>query len=241
MAARLASGEIDGFCVTAPWNALAVAEGTGEIMIYAAEIWRVGPDKVFGVTADWAERHPRTLQALLRGLLRAALWCDDPANRAELGVILAGEIYLDAPVEIVSQSLTGAPPYAQGEPGEASLDYMIYHRYAASFPWRSHAVWFLTQMLRWGQIGPEVDILATAEAVYRPDLFRLAAAELGESAPLVDEKVEGAHAERWRLDEAGPVSIDMAPDLFFDGRLFDAAQPQRYAASFDIGRLGRSD
>ena len=241
MAARLASGEIDGFCVTAPWNALAVAEGTGEIMIYAAEIWRVGPDKVFGVTADWAERHPRTLQALLRGLLRAAVWCDEPGNRAELGSILAGEAFLNAPVEIVSQSLTGAPPYALGEPGEVSLDYMIYHRYTASFPWRSHAIWFLTQMRRWGQIGPEVDITATAEAVYRPDLFRQAASELGEAAPLVDEKVEGAHAEPWRLDEAGPASIDMAPDLFFDGRLFDAAQPERYAASFEVGRLGHRD
>jgi len=237
MAARLASGEIDGFCVTAPWNALAVAEGNGEIMIYAAEIWRVGPDKVFGVTADWAERHPHTLQALLRALLRAAVWCDEPGNRAELGALLAGETYLNAPVEIVSQSLTGAPPYAPGEPGEVTLDYMIYHRYAASFPWRSHAVWFLTQMLRWGQIGRDVDIAATAEAVYRPDLFRPAAAAVGDPAPLVEEKVEGAHATAWILDEA-TAPIRMAPDLFFDGRRFDAAQPQRYAAGFEIGRVG---
>ena len=235
MAERLASGEIDGFCVTAPWNAQAVADGTGEIMIYAAEIWRVGPDKVFGVTADWAERYPATLQALLRALLRASAWCDEPDNRAELGVILAGDDYLKAPVELVSQSLVGSPPYALGAPGEASLDYVIYHRYAASFPWRSHAVWFLTQMRRWGQIGPEVDIGRVADAVYRPDLFRTAASALGEPAPLVDEKVEGAHAEPWRLDEATQ-PIRMAPDLFFDGRLFDAGQPERYAAGFEIGR-----
>lgn len=237
MAARLASGEIDGFCVTAPWNALAVAEGTGEIMIYAAEIWRVGPDKVLGLTTDWAERHPNTLQALLRALLKAAAWCDEPANRAALGAILAGADYLDIPVEVVRQSLIGSPPYAQGEPGEASLDYVIYHRYAASFPWRSHAVWFLSQMLRWGQIGPEVDIPAIAEQVYRPDLFRIAAARAASPAPLVDEKVEGAHAGPWRLDEATS-PIRMAPDLFFDGRLFDAAQPRRYAESFEIGRRG---
>ena len=237
MAERLASGEIDGFCVTAPWNAQAVADGTGEIMIYAAEIWRVGPDKVFGVTADWAGRYPATLQALLRALLRASAWCDEPANRAELGAILAGDDYLRARVEVVSQSLVGSPPYALGEPGEASLDYVIYHRYAASFPWRSHAVWFLTQMRRWGQIGPEVDIGRVADAVYRPDLFRTAASALGEPAPLVDEKVEGAHAEPWWLDEATQ-AIRMAPDLFFDGRLFDAAQPERYAAGFEIGRAG---
>lgn len=240
MAARMALGEIDGFCVTAPWNALAVAEGSGEIMIYASEIWRVGPDKVFGVTADWAARHPETLQALLRALLRAAMWCDESVNRAELGAILAGDKYLRAPVDVVRQSLVGSPPYAPGEPGEASLDYIIYHRYAASFPWRSHAVWFLTQMLRWGQIDAAIDIQAVAEAVYRPDLFRLAAAQLGEPSPLVDEKVEGAHIAPWQLDEASR-PIRMAPDLFFDGRLFDAAQPERYARSFEIGRLKSSD
>ena len=235
MAERLASGEIDGFCVTAPWNALAVAQGTGEIVTYASEIWRVGPDKVLGLTADWAARRPNTLQAVLRALLRAAAWCDEPDNRAELGSILAGADYLDAPVEVIRQSLLGSPPYSAGEPGEASLDYVIYHRYAANFPWRSHAVWFLTQMLRWGQIGAEVDIAAVAEAVYRPDLFRPAAAAIGDPAPLVEEKVEGAHAAPWMLDEATS-PIRMAPDLFFDGRLFDAAQPQRYAAGFGIGR-----
>ena len=234
MAARLASGEVDGFCVTAPWNALAVAQGNGEIMTYASEIWRVGPDKVLGLTAEWAERHPETLQAVLRALLRAAVWCDEPRNRAELGAILAGPDYLAAPVDVVSQSLVGSPPYAPDEPGEASLDYIIYHRYAASFPWRSHAVWFLTQMLRWGQIGQNVDIAAVAETVYRPDLFRTAAAALGEPAPLVDEKVEGAHAAPWQLDEATQ-PLRMAPALFFDQRLFDATQPRHYARSFQIG------
>jgi nitrate/nitrite transport system substrate-binding protein len=235
MAARLASGEIDGFCVTAPWNALAVAQGTGEIAAYASEIWHVGPDKVLGLTEDWANRNPRTLQALLRALMRAAAWCDEPGNRAELGSILAQPEFLDAPAEVVSQSLVGAPPYGPDEPGEATLDYIIYHRYAASFPWRSHAVWFLTQMRRWGQVGPAVDIGAVAQAVYRPDLYRAAAAALGEPAPLVEEKVEGAHPAPWRLDEA-TTPIAMAPDLFFDGRLFDAAQPERYLAGFSIRR-----
>jgi nitrate/nitrite transport system substrate-binding protein len=235
MAERLASGDVDGFCVTAPWNALAVAQGTGEIVTYASEIWRVGPDKVFGVTADWAERHPATLQAVIRALLQAAAWSDEAANRAELGAMLAGADYLAAPVEVVSQSLTGSPDYAPHEPGEPSLDYIIYHRYAASFPWRSHAVWFLTQMLRWGQIEDTVDIAAAAEAVYRPDLFRTAAAALGAPAPLVEEKVEGAHASAWLLDEA-TTPIPMAPDLFLDGRLFDWAQPQRYASEFEVSR-----
>ena len=95
-------------------------------------------------------------------------------------------------------------------------------------------------MLRWGQIGPDVDVLALSEAVFRPDLFRMAAADLGLPAPLVDEKVEGAHARPWTLDEA-TLPISMAPDLFFDGKVFDAAQPLAYARSFMIGRAAPPD
>jgi hypothetical protein len=236
MAPRLAAGDIDGFCVSAPWNAKSVEDGAGEIMVYASEIWKVGPDKVFGVTERWVDREPAALQAVLRALIQAAAWADEPGNRAELATILAHERYVDAPEKVVSRSLVGSPSYSKEEPGPNSLDYIIYHRYAASFPWRSHAVWFLTQMLRWGQIGPEVDILAAAEAAYRPDLFRQAAADLGVAAPVVDEKVEGLHTAPWTLDEA-TAPIAMAPDVFFDGRRFDAVQPHRYAAGFEINRM----
>lgn len=235
MAARLALGEIDGFCVGAPWNAKAVADGSGEIMIYAADIWRVGPDKVFGLTEAWSQQNPETLQAILRALIQAQAWADEPGNRAELAHLLSHERYVDAPEELIALSLVGSPPYAQGQAGPDSHDYIIYHRYAAGFPWRSHAVWFLSQMSRWGQIGPEVDLLAVAEAVYRPDLYRAAAAQLGAPCPLVDEKVEGLHQAPWTLDEAS-APIPMAPDVFLDGRRFDAAQPDRYVAGFGIRR-----
>lgn len=236
MADRLAAGAIDGFCVGAPWNVQVVTEGRGEILIYAAELWRVGPDKVFGVTEAWAERNPEVLLAVLRALIGAAAWADVPDNRPELAAILAHPRYVDAPEEVVARSLLGSPPYALGEPGPEGLDYLIFDRYAAGFPWRSHAVWFLTQMVRWGQIDPATDIAAAAEAAYRPDLYRAAAADLGAPTPLVDEKVEGLHASAWTLDEA-TAPIAMAPDVFFDGRKFDAAQPLKYAAGFDIGRV----
>lgn len=235
MAALLKSGDIDGFCVSAPWNALAVHEGAGEILIYASELWRVGPDKVFGVAREWGEDHPAALRAVVRALLKAAAWSDVPNNRAPLAAILAQPHYVDAPELVVAQSLVGSPPYSAADPGPASLDYIIYHRYAASFPWRSHALWFLSQMLRWGQIGPEVDLAAVAGAVYQPEIFREAAAEVGEPAPSSDFKIEGGHAEPWILS-GGDAPIAMPPDLFLDGRIFDPASPAAYAAAFEIKR-----
>ena len=236
MAERLAGGEIDGFCVSAPWNAQAVADGRGEIMLYSSELWRVGPDKVYGLTRSWAERNPETLDAVLRALIQAGAWADESENRRELAAMLAHPRYVNAPEDVVALSLLGSPPYAPGEPGPVGQDYINYHRYAASFPWRSHAVWFLTQMMRWGQIPPTTDVAAAAADAYRPDLYRIAAQQLGLPAPIVDEKVEGLHSAPWTLDEA-TAPIAMAPDLFFDGRRFDAAQPEAYARGFEISRL----
>ena len=225
MAARLKSGEIDGFCVGAPWHAVSAVEGAGEIILHASEFWRSGPDKVFAVTEAFAERNPDVLRALIRALIRASAWAESPENRMALAAILAREPYVGAPEAIIRQSL---PSPSRG------AEEIVFHRHAAGFPWRSHALWFLTQMLRWGQIEPEVDITAAARAVYRPDLYRAAASDIGAPAPAVDEKVEGAHAETWTLETAG-APIAMGPDRFFDGRVFDPDRMSAYLRGFEIG------
>jgi len=237
MAGALKAGDIDGFCVTAPWNGLAVAEATGEIMTFASEWWGMGPDKVFGVTRAWAERHPATLRAVLRALLRASAWCDAPQNRPALAALLARREYVGAPEAVVAMSLVGPMPYAAGEAPSDARDYLVFHRNCASFPWTSHALWFASQMVRWGQVGEDVDFAAAA-AVYRPDLFREAAASIGEPAPLADLKTEGSHAAPWSLaTNAG--AVPMAPDRFSDGGVFDPAAPLDYARGFAIRRPAR--
>jgi ABC-type nitrate/sulfonate/bicarbonate transport system substrate-binding protein len=223
-AEQLRSGLIDGFCVGAPYGVQAAALGFGEILVYASEIWGAGPDKVLGVAERWATANPETLQALLRALIRAAQWADARENREELAGLLARPEYVGLPKEVVEPLLPNGP------------ESVVYHRGAAGFPWRSHAAWFLSQMLRWGQMGPEVDLAAAVREVYRPDLYRTAAAALGLPAPAEDAKIEGAHAEAWVLATGG-AEIAMAPDRFCDGRLFDPAQPLLdYAAGFAITR-----
>ncbi len=222
MAAQLRAGEIDGFCVGAPWNAVSVAEGAGEILIHATEFWRGGPDKVFAVTADWAKRNPEVLLALVRSLMQAAAWADDPDNRDELAALLARPDYVGVPARVVRQSLDG----------------VTFYRNAANFPWRSHALWFLTQMRRWGQIGPDVDLAAVAQAVYQPDLYRRAAADIGVPAPAIDAKIEGGHIEPWVLTGIGG-AIPMEPDRFIDNRIFDPAGAQDYVSAFEVVRTRR--
>jgi nitrate/nitrite transport system substrate-binding protein len=231
---KLAAGEIDGFCVTAPWNGLAVSEGIGEIMLYASEWWGATPDKVFGLARGWAERRPKTVRALMRALLRAAAWADAPEHRAEVAALLSRPEFVGAPEAVLRLSLLGSPPLAPGRPGDSSADYIVFHRYAASFPWRSHALWFLTQMIRWGQAPRSADFAAAA-AVYDPDLLREVAAEVGQTAPTIDMKTEGGHRRPWTLEQA-TAPLSMAADAFFDAAAFDPSQPLAYVDAFALAR-----
>ena len=165
MAAQLRSGEIDGFCVGAPWNAVAEADGSGEIMVRTRELWPGKPDKVLGVAAAFAEREPRALQALLRALVKAAAWADAPQNRPALARLLAQPQYVGQPEPVLARSLVDSPGA------------LVFHAEGANLPSLEEAAWILAQMRRWGQIDSGVDLAGTAAAVYRPDLYRLAEAE----------------------------------------------------------------
>jgi ABC-type nitrate/sulfonate/bicarbonate transport system substrate-binding protein len=219
IAARLKSGEIDGFCVGAPWSDLCQAESGARVVLEAASFWPGGPDKALGLSKPWADREPRQALDLVRALIRAALWCDAPENAVELAMLLSKREHLDAPASLIARS----------------LGQIRFARHAALHPWRSHAAWIASQMLRWRQLDPATTPEA-ALACYRPDLFRAAASDAGFNAPLADSKLEGAHGEPWALAGArGPVP--MAADSILGGTPFDPESPAAYAASFDISRL----
>jgi ABC-type nitrate/sulfonate/bicarbonate transport system substrate-binding protein len=233
MVANLRSGDIAGYCVGEPWNEHAVAEGVGHALVTDYEIWNNKPEKVLGVNLEWAERNPNTHRALLMALLEAARWLDRPEHRLEVAALIAGRAYVDAPLDVVKMSMIGSFQYSPDEPPVPRPDFNVFYRYAATFPWRSHAVWFITQMYRWGQLEEPVDIRKTAEAVYRPDLYREATAALGLPCPAVDDKSEGRHAEPWALTD-GTEPIAMGPDRFLDGAVFDPGDPCGYLRGFGL-------
>jgi ABC-type nitrate/sulfonate/bicarbonate transport system substrate-binding protein len=170
MVAALAAGEIDGFCAGAPWGAVATEQGIGHTIMLTSAIWQDHPEKCFAVTADWAERQPDGLQAVLRALLRAQLYCDDPGNAEEIAQLLAAPERMG----IVGVSVAALRASLPGAALDSGVDISRFSG-AASVPRREHAAWFLDQMARWGRFGAEVDRAALAHAVYRPDLYERAA------------------------------------------------------------------
>ena len=180
--AYLSGGVIDGYCVGEPWNQQSEALGIGRIALTGPDIWKGMPEKVLGTTESWAANNPQTLKALIKALIEACLWLDEPANRAEAARILSSPRYLNMPAEVMSRTLD-------------LPDFHVFQRNAANFPWRSHADWFLAQMVRWKQAPADTDIKAVADRVYRTDIYRAAARDMGVDCPDVDRLPPGGHGE----------------------------------------------
>ncbi|MDR3517768.1 MAG: CmpA/NrtA family ABC transporter substrate-binding protein [Azospirillaceae bacterium] len=207
----LESRRIIGFCAGAPWGDVAARAGAGATIATSHHVWRNAPEKAFALRESWVRDNPGALSGVLRALLRAAKFCDAPENSAYTAALLSRREYLDVDSHAILSSLPG---------GGRSDTTSVFYRFAATFPWRSHALWFLTQMARWGLIDTAVSRRDLAFQVYRPDLYRAALEPTGEPVPLIDTKREGEHREPWTLP-AAPTPIAMAADPFCDGAIFD--------------------
>ncbi len=179
----LQSGQIAGFCAGAPWGEIAVREGAGAPVATSDDIWRNAPEKAFAVRAGWAQENPDALNGAIRALARAAQFCDAPENASYTGALLSRHRFLNVDSHAILSSL----------PGGAVVQRNVsrFWRNAATFPWRSHAAWFLSQMARWNLIDHRTDRAQLAARVYRPDLYREAMAPVGVNVPVADTKPEG--------------------------------------------------
>ncbi|WP_295558155.1 CmpA/NrtA family ABC transporter substrate-binding protein [uncultured Hyphomicrobium sp.] len=226
MADALASATIDGYCVGEPWSTAAAKAGLGHIATVKAALWRSSPEKVLGVVANWANQEPEALTALLRALCRSAEWCAAARNHRELAEILAARAFIDRPAEWMLHGLSGELDVGGGEIRRAE-DFFVPFAKAATFPWKSHALWFYSQMVRWGQVAHTSEQAAIARETYRPDIYRSALKPLGIALPSANAKVEGALVAPTPVGSAG-ASLTLGPDGFFDGALFDPDQLDAY-------------
>ncbi|MDO3383354.1 CmpA/NrtA family ABC transporter substrate-binding protein [Gilvimarinus algae] len=230
MPSTMEAGTIYGYCVGEPWNQQAVFKGIGVPVITDYEIWKNNPEKVFGITKEFAEKYPNTTVRLTKALIRAAKWLDanDNANRPEAVEILSKPYYVGADAEVIANSMTGTFEYEKGDKRSVP-DFNVFFRYHATYPYYSDAIWYLTQMRRWGQIAEHKDddwYFETAKKVYRPDIYASAAKA---------------------LIEDGEASADEFPDFtsesgfkgpqpeFIDGITYDGRKPTEYLQTLNIG------
>jgi nitrate/nitrite transport system substrate-binding protein len=234
MPATLEAGTIHGYCVGEPWNQQAVFRGIGVPVVTDQDIGDRIAEKVFGVTNAWAEQNPNTHIAVVKALIRAGYWLDenDNGNREEAARIISEPHYVGADYEVIANSMTGVFEFEKGDVRPAP-DFNVFFRYDATYPHYSDAIWYLTQMRRWGQIPepmPDEWYLETARKVFHPDVYEAAAAALVAEGTLpADAFPDFASMDGFR-----------APDhtAFIDGVTFDARAPNAYLDQFEIGLRG---
>ncbi|MDF1762443.1 MAG: CmpA/NrtA family ABC transporter substrate-binding protein [Oleibacter sp.] len=230
MPATMEAGTIHGYCVGEPWNQQAVFKGIGVPVITDYEIWKNNPEKVFGVSKEWADKYPITHKKVVKALIRAAYWLDanDNGNRPEAVKILSKPNYVGADYDVIANSMTGTFEYEKGDK-RAVPDFNVFFRYNATYPYYSDAIWYLTQMRRWGQISePKSDewFMETAKKVYRPDIYASAAKELIK---------EGKLSAKDFPDFATETGFKPPQTEFIDEITYDGTQPNAYLKKFSIG------
>ncbi|MCE2510135.1 MAG: ABC transporter substrate-binding protein [Alphaproteobacteria bacterium] len=228
MPATLEAGTIFGYCVGEPWNQQAVFKGIGVPVITDYEIWKDNPEKVFGITAEFAEKYPNTTHAITKALIRAAQWLDENnnANRMEAVKILSRPEYVGADAKGIANSMTGTFEYEKGDKRDVP-DFNVFFRYHATYPYYSDAVWYLTQMRRWGQIAdskPDSWYAEIAKKVYRPDIYIEAAKRL-----VAEGHVKQADFP-WETDGYRKPTSD-----FIDGIEYNGRKPIAFLSHFPIG------
>ncbi|MCZ4289099.1 CmpA/NrtA family ABC transporter substrate-binding protein [Hoeflea alexandrii] len=206
MVANLRAGNLDGYLSPDPFNQRAVWENIGFIHILTKEIWEGHPCCAFAAPLSFATELPNTYGALLKAIIDATQYASNPDNRKEISAAIAPTNYLNQPVEVIEQVLTGTYADGLGEvkqvPDRIDFD---------PFPWHSMGVWILTQMKRWGYIEGDIDYKAVAEQVYLASDARKILTDLGYDAPAESYK---SHV--------------------IMGKTFDPATPEDYVASFAI-------
>ncbi|MBF6057107.1 CmpA/NrtA family ABC transporter substrate-binding protein [Thiomicrorhabdus heinhorstiae] len=233
MPATMEAGTIEGYCVGEPWNQQAVFKGIGVPVISDNSIQKNNPEKVFGLREDFYEKYPNTTIRIVKAMIRAAYWLDEQnnKNRPAAVKILSQPNYVGADYKVIANSMTGTFEYEKGDK-RSEPDFNVFFRYNATYPYYSDAIWYMTQMRRWGQISEQKSddwYKQMAKKVYRPDIYKKAVQEL-----ISDGKFKKSDfAEVYETD-----GFRGEQDDFMDGIPYDGSKPNAYIESMKIGLKG---
>jgi nitrate/nitrite transport system substrate-binding protein len=210
MVANLKADNVDGYLAPDPFNQRAVYENAGFIFMLSKEIWPGHPCCAFAISQEFAKTNPNTFLALFKSIVDATHFASKPENRKEIAKAIAPRNYLNQPVIVLEQVLTGKFADGLGNikevPDRIDFD---------PFPWHSMAVWILSQMKRWKHVESDFDYKKVAEQVYL-------AAECDKISKELGYKTHGATYKKHTL---------------MGGKVFDPAKPDEYARSFALSNL----
>ena len=210
MVSDMAASAMSMACVGEPWPEQIRRQGIGYTACQTGEIWRDHPEKSLVMRADWVAKHPRAAVALTAAVIEAQQWADKAENKAEVAAMLGKSTWFNAPASDIAPRLAGDVDYGDERKVQGSPVRMKFWAGHASYPYQSHDLWFLTESMRWGFLPRATDTRAAIAAMNREDLWRAAAAAAGVAASDM------------------PSGTSRGKETFFDGHVFDPADPASY-------------
>ena len=219
MVANMKVGNMDCFCVGEPWNEQLVNQDIGFTAATTGELWLKHPEKVLGMRADWVDKNPKATLAIMMAVMEAQQWCDKAENKQEMAEIIGRRQWFNVPVADIIGRIKGDINYGRGRVETSTKLGMKFwgEKGEVSYPWKSLDTWFVTENMRWGKLDPATDIKDLVGKVNRSDLWLEAAKGLG----LKDT----------------PSGDSRGIEKFFDGKIFDPADPEGYLKSLTIKRI----
>lgn len=216
MVANMKVGNMEAFCVGEPWNAQLVNQKAGYTALVTGELWPDHPEKAFTIRKDWADQHPKATQALLKAVLEAQQWCDKAENKEEMCQIISQDKWFKVPVADILGRAQGQIDFGNGRVEKDFPQAMKFWSNNASYPYKSHDLWFLTENIRWGYLPTDTDTTKIIDAVNREDLWKEAAKAINVPAAEI------------------PTSTSRGVETFFDGVKFDPEKPADYLKGLKI-------
>ena len=218
MVANMRVGNMDGYCVGEPWGNRAIVDNIGFTAVTTQDIWVDHPEKVLGTSAEWVAKNPNTARAMTAAIIDAGRWIDASlGNKRKTAETVAQKSYVNTDMDVILARMLGR--YTNGLPGAQNKTWddrnamKFFNDGAATYPYFSDGMWFLTQHRRWGLLKEDVDYLAVARKVNRTDIYKQAAAAVG-----------GVSLPKG----------DLRSSKLIDGVVWDGKDPKKYAASFKI-------
>ncbi|MBD2110157.1 ABC transporter substrate-binding protein [Nodosilinea sp. FACHB-13] len=231
MVSNIRIGAMQAYMVAEPWNTRAITgnEDVGFTFAHGKEVWQGHPDRVLAVMEDFINENPKTYRSLVKAMIEACRYCDDPANRTEVAEIISARSFTGAKPKFTEPALVGNYNYGGFDGKDRTFqmpDSTVFFKMPENLPhpagdhstfmWQSQSIWLMTQATRWGQIEEfPADAEAKAKQAWRTDLYRDIAGEMGIECPADDYKVEPG-------------------ELFIDGLAYDPSDPVGYLNGFEI-------
>ena len=216
MVANMKVGGMEAFCVGEPWNAQLVNQKEGYTALITGELWKDHPEKALSMRADWVDKNPKAAKAILMAVQEAQQWCDKAENKDEMVKIVSKRQWFKVPEKDIIERSKGNVDYGDGRTEQNSPLLMKFWADNASYPFKSHDAWFITENIRWGYLPANTDIKGIIDKVNREDLWKEAAKAIGVAAADI------------------PTSTSRGVETFFDGVKFDPEDTAGYLKSLKI-------